>query len=184
MQDKENGHFSTVGKLREFYDKLIGVMLLQIEVGDLSDAFTVFSSLNSTGLPLTLVDLLKGRFIESAQRISTENKDSALEKWGNFTSIFTPKNGDADVAATTQFLLNNYDAFENESTSSTTKGKALKQYRDIIPEKYRSNVDYLQEITDRAQVFAQMQQSGAIRWTALISVWHPFDGSNPLRRTR
>ena len=34
----------------------------------------------------------------------------------------------------------------------------MKQYRDIIPEKYRSNVDYLQEITDRAQVFAQMQQ--------------------------
>lgn len=158
LQDKEDGSFSTVGELTEFYDKLVGVMLLQIEVGDLSDAFTVFSSLNSTGLPLTLVDLLKGRFIESAQRISTESKDSVLEKWGNFTSIFTPKNGDADVAATTQFLLNNYDAFENESTSSTTKGKALKQYRDIIPEKYRSNVDYLQEITDRAQVFAQMQQ--------------------------
>lgn len=158
LQDKKDGSFSTVGELTEFYDKLVGVMLLQIEVGDLSDAFTVFSSLNSTGLPLTLVDLLKGRFIESDQRISTGSKDSVLRKWGNFTSIFTPKNGDADVAAATQFLLNNYDAFENESTSSTTKGKALKQYRDIIPEKYRSNVDYLREITDRAQVFAQMQQ--------------------------
>lgn len=158
LQDEENGFFSTVSKLREFYDKLIGVMLLQIEVGDLSDAFTVFSSLNSTGLPLTLVDLLKGRFIESAQRVFTESKDSVLEKWGNFTSIFTSNNNDANITATTQFLLNNYDAFENDSTSSTTKGKALKQYRDIIPEKYRSNVDYLQKITGRAQVFAQMLQ--------------------------
>ena len=132
FQDGEDSAIPTVSKLKEFYDKLINITLLQIEVGNLSDAFTVFSSLNSTGLPLTLVDLLKGRFIESAQRIAEENKDSVLEKWTAFTAIFTPNNSDADITTTTQFLLNNYDAFENESTSSTTKGKSLKQYRDII----------------------------------------------------
>ena len=158
FQDGEDSAIPTVSKLKEFYDKLINITLLQIEVGNLSDAFTVFSSLNSTGLPLTLVDLLKGRFIESAQRIAEENKDSVLEKWTAFTAIFTPNNSDADITTTTQFLLNNYDAFENESTSSTTKGKSLKQYRDIIQQKYRSNVDYLQEIINHAQIFAQLLQ--------------------------
>lgn len=158
FRDGEDSTIPTVNKLREFYDKLINITLLQIEVGNLSDAFTVFSSLNSTGLPLTLVDLLKGRFIELAQRVAEESKDSVLKKWATFTDIFTSNNSDADITTTTQFLLNNYDAFENESTSSTTKGKSLKQYRDIIQQKYRSNVDYLQEIIDHAQIFAQLLQ--------------------------
>ena len=43
-------------------------------------------------------------------------------------------------------------------TRLTTKGKALKQYRDIIQNKYRSNIDYLQEIIEHAQTFAQLLQ--------------------------
>ena len=158
FQDDENGNFPTANALTDFYDKLINVKLLRIEVGNLSDAFAVFSSLNSTGLPLTLVDLLKGRFIESAQRIAQESKTSILEKWNDFTTIFTPNNNDTDINAATQFLRNNYDAFENESTSSTTNSKALKQYRDIIQQKYRSNVDYLQELINHARTFAQLLQ--------------------------
>ena len=54
-------------KLNEFYQKLMQVDLLRVTVPNLGDAFTVFSSLNSKGLPLTLIDLLKGEFLSAAQ---------------------------------------------------------------------------------------------------------------------
>lgn len=45
--------------LYEFYDKLINVLVLQIEAASIGDAFSIFSSLNSKGLPLTLVTCSK-----------------------------------------------------------------------------------------------------------------------------
>lgn len=158
FQDDKKHNFPTFETLKDFYDKLISITLLQIEVGNIGDAFTVFSSLNSTGLPLTLVDLLKGRFIESACNTYQEDKNTVLEKWSTFIDLFTQSDNDANITVTTQFLLNNYDAFENKSNTSITKGKALKQYREIIQQKYRDNVDYLQEITDHGKVFAQILQ--------------------------
>jgi uncharacterized protein with ParB-like and HNH nuclease domain len=150
--------FPNFESLKDFYKKLIGILILQIKVGNLGDAFTVFSSLNSKGLPLTLVDLLKGEFLGAAVRLHQEKKGDVLATWDELSSLFTRKNGDSDISVTTQFLLNNFDAFESESASPTTKGKALGQYQAIIREKYRVNVDYLQELIDHGRIFAQMIQ--------------------------
>ena len=58
----------------------------------------------------------------------------------------------------TQFLLNNYDAFEETANSSTTKSKALSQYQRLLPKKYQQGEDYLGTLLKRARVFAAISK--------------------------
>jgi uncharacterized protein with ParB-like and HNH nuclease domain len=131
-----------------FYKKVNSTELLKITVTKLSDAFSIFSSLNSKGLPLTLVDLLKNEYL----RISTKEhlrEEKALEQWENFIDIFLIED-EIQVNDITQFLLNNFDALESDSSSSITKGKALDKYVNIF-DSYGSN--YINILIKRAIVF-------------------------------
>lgn len=167
--DKDS--FPTPQSINEYYQKLVNASTLKISVPDLSDAFTVFSSLNSKGLPLTLVDLLKGEFISASSR-SGLDRDSAIEKWTSFASIFSDTEGDTNNTATTQFLLNNYDAFEGTERSSVTKGNALKKYQKIIPSHYREGEDYLQTLIVRGKVFATIAQIDGAKNDAADDINH------------
>lgn len=51
----------------------------------------------------------------------------------------------------TQFLLNNYDTFENTSKSSITRGSALNAYDAIFSEK---KGDYIEDLIYRAKLFS------------------------------
>ncbi|WEV53332.1 DUF262 domain-containing protein [Bifidobacterium sp. ESL0704] len=146
---------STTSEIKEFYDKLLNIKILQIKVISLSDAFMVFSSLNSKGLPLTLVDLLKGEFLGAAKNHGDDINET-LSKWNLLTSFFHDKNNDVNIGSATQFLLNNYDAFEGTNTTSTTKSKALGQYQRIIRPRYEQGIDYLKQLIDRASLFSQI----------------------------
>lgn len=152
-----------VGALFEFYDKLINVLVLQIEAASIGDAFSIFSSLNSKGLPLTLVDLLKSEFLGMGEN-SDQLQESTLERqWEMLTQTFTVDgNGsDVDTKAFTQFFLNNYDTFESSVKSSVTKSKALNLYQDVIKKKSRlarlgSTDTYLSEIIKRARIYVNI----------------------------
>lgn len=152
-----------VGALFEFYDKLINVLVLQIEAASIGDAFSIFSSLNSKGLPLTLVDLLKSEFLGMGEN-SDQLQESTLERqWEMLTQTFTVDgNGsDVDTKAFTQFFLNNYDTFESSVKSSVTKSKALNLYQDVIKKKSRlarlgSANTYLSEIIKRARIYVNI----------------------------
>lgn len=149
----------SLSALGEFYDKLSNLEVLKISVPNLGDAFNVFSSLNSKGLPLTLFDLLKGEFISiSADAKGSEAK--AVSQWNELTKTLTMEEGDTDGGVVTQFLLNNYDAFEGTSTTSTTKGKALSDYQDLLKEQRRSGGDYLSVLIERAHIFAWIKGIG------------------------
>lgn len=147
--------FPDVDSVDRFYRKLLSTVVLQISVSKLSDAFSVFSSLNSKGLPLTLVDLLKGQFIGEASRKGID-KSETLEDWDEFAGTFTAKDEDVNVAIVTQFLLNNYDVFESTGTKSITKGKALRLYETVIQDKYRRGSNYLDTLLSRAELFAMI----------------------------
>lgn len=136
----------------EFYNKLLSTVILQVTVSNLSDAFSVFSSLNAKGLPLTLVDLLKGQFIGAAARRGIDRNDT-LEDWTDFVGMFSPAGEDANVSAVTQFLLNNFDVFESVSAKSITKGKAIRLYENLIQDKYRGGDNYLETLLHRADLF-------------------------------
>lgn len=152
-----------VTALYEFYDKLINVLVLQIEAASIGDAFSIFSSLNSKGLPLTLVDLLKSEFLGMGEN-SDQLQESTLERqWEMLAQTFTVdgKGSDVDTKAFTQFFLNNYDAFESNVRSSVTKGKALNLYQDVIKKRSRlarlgSADTYLAEIIKRARVYVNI----------------------------
>ena len=143
--------------LNEFYQKLMETNLLRITVPDLGDAFNVFSSLNSKGLPLTLIDLLKGEFLTAAQKIG-EKTNQTLAQWDELSQMLSSDGEDANTKVVTQFLLNNWDAFEGEGSSSTTKSKALSQYQRLLKKKYGKGENYLQTLIKRAEVFARIIQ--------------------------
>jgi len=131
-----------------FYKKVNATELLKITVTKLSDAFSIFSSLNSKGLPLTLVDLLKNEYL----RLSTKenlSEDKSIEKWEKLIEVFLVED-EIQVNDITQFLLNNFDALESDSSASITKGKALDKYV-IIFDNFGS--DYINILIKRAKVF-------------------------------
>lgn len=154
---------SDIGALYAFYDKLINVLVLQIEAASIGDAFSIFSSLNSKGLPLTLVDLLKSEFLGMGEGTDNQQQSKLQRQWEMLDQTFTiDGNGsDVDTKAFTQFFLNNYDAFESTIKSSVTKGKALNLYQDVIKKKTRlarlGNADtYLNEIIKRARIYVNI----------------------------
>ena len=149
----------TFSAIEEFYERLSNLEVLKISVPNLGDAFNVFSSLNSKGLPLTLFDLLKGEFISIASG-ARGAEAKAVSRWNELTQTLAGDDGDADGGVVTQFLLNNYDAFEGTSTTSTTKGKALSDYQKLLKNQRRCDGDYLSILIDRARIFAQIKGIG------------------------
>ena len=128
--------------ISDFYNKLNNVVLLQISVSDLSDAYQVFASLNSKGMPLTPLDLLKNVFLSN---------QGDIKKWDELRAIFS-YNEDINSGKMTQFVLNNYDAFENMTTSSSiTKGKLVKLYTKVFKSK-----NYVDILIDNAKIFQQI----------------------------
>lgn len=143
--------FTDFKALKHFYHKLNGIEILKITVSKLSDAFSIFSALNSKGLRLTLVDLLKNEYLKQA---TIENRDSeeALEEWENLVNIFA-RDEEITVSDVTQFLLNNYDAIESNSTASITKNSALELYSKLI----KQDSKYVRILKDRAEWFAYLK---------------------------
>lgn len=144
--------FSTPSELLTFYKKLVNIELLQISVPNISDAYQVFASLNSKGMPLTPLDLLKNVYL-------SKNGDS--NKWNKLKEGFK-KNDEEDAVKLTSFILNNYDAFETDSTSSLTKGKIVKSYDKIFKSK---GADYIDVLIKRAKVYLKIANTdNAYRW--------------------
>lgn len=141
--------FDVPEKLLTFYKKLVNVELLQISVPDISDAYQVFASLNSKGMPLTPVDLLKNVYL---------SKNGEVAKWTELKEIFK-KDDEEDSKQLTSFILNNYDAFESDSNSSLTKGKIVKEYNNIFKIKGSPYIDLL---IDRAKIYAKMTKNDNI----------------------
>ena len=135
-----------VDHLIGFYNKLINANILRIEVTNLNDAFTIFTSFNAKGVPLTLIDLFKSYYIREAGDSSL-----VIEKWYQLLNIFNNKNEEPISDVVTQFLLNNYDTFENNSKSSITRGAALNAYDAIFSNK---KANYIDTLIYRAKLFS------------------------------
>lgn len=175
LKDKDT--FPDMEAISDFYDKLMDLMILQIEAPNIGDAFNIFSSLNSKGLPLTLVDLLKSEFLSMDSNQNDTQRESSLEtRWEELAGIFTNADGDVDSKAFTQFFLNNYDAFESSAKGSVTKGKALYRYQDVLKRKRSASRlggrTYMQAMIGRARAYAAIirlfDESGASSGNALL----------------
>ena len=74
-------------KIIKFYYKLTKAVILSITVTNINDAFTIFTSFNAKGVPLTLLDLLKSTYLKGASDI-----DAAIIKWDQLLKIFNSDN--------------------------------------------------------------------------------------------
>lgn len=131
--------FTSVAEIIGFYEKLNNVQILRIKVEDVSDAFSIFSSLNAKGISLSLLDLLKVEFLANVK----EDDSTQLQKWSEFMEIFHDDNKEVIIKDATQFLQNNYDTFESKNAASITKTDALKKYKGLFQEKKAAYVDTL-----------------------------------------
>ena len=136
-------------KIIKFYQKVNHLELLQIIVDELVDAFSIFSSLNGKGLPLSLLDLLKVQYLESAEAVEGYSD----KQWLEFTKIFEDEDGEVNVNKATQFLLNHYDTFIGNTASSITKKSALKTYKDHLK---KVGCQYIDTLLISAQMFSDI----------------------------
>lgn len=89
------------------------------------------------------------------------SKKGDSNKWNKLKEGFK-KNDEEDAAKLTSFILNNYDAFETDSTSSLTKGKIVKSYDKIFKSK---GADYIDVLIKRAKVYLKIANTdNAYRW--------------------
>lgn len=135
--------------LTNFLKKLNSIEILVIKVENLTDAFSIFTSFNSKGLPLTLIDLLKSYYLKNAVTYLGEEK--ALENWQELITYFHDDNGEPISSLVTQFLQNYYDTFEAKSTSSITKSQSLREYERLFAKK---GGDYILDLIEGAKVFS------------------------------
>lgn len=139
--------FKNYNELYNFYEKLNDLEILKISVTKLSDAFSIFTALNSKGLPLTLVDLLKNEYLRRARKESIK-EDIALNNWESLIEVFL-NDEDVNIFDVTQFLLNNYDSLENTERRSITKSEALELYINLI----NKGSSYIYDLKSRAYIF-------------------------------
>ena len=142
-------HTTKYEKLNSLYKRIKKLSILQIKVENLTDAFTIFTSFNAKGLPLTLIDLLKSYYLSNAVKHSSEY--DALYQWNKLIEIFYDSNDEPISNLVTQFLQNNYDAYESDSTSSITKTQALKQYEKLFAQK---GSNYINNLIEKAKIFS------------------------------
>lgn len=149
--------------LISFYQKLNYAEILRIRVPNLNDAYTIFTSFNAKGVPLTLIDLFKSFYLKEADGNISSN--DAMNKWDELLSIFYNDNDEPISSVVTQFLLNNYDAFESKSKSSITQNSALTMYEKIFSEKGHN---YIDDLINRAKIFSNL--NGKIRTVDVLNL--------------
>ena len=150
----ENCH--TFEDIERFYRKVDNLTIVSITCNDLGDAFSIFSSINAKGLPLTLIDLIKVEYL-SAVGASDENLITVYEeKWIELLDIFSETQKDSNHSKVIQFLQNYYDTFINSTASSITKKEALKEYKKVFT---RKGSDFIDELIKQARIFVDIINS-------------------------
>ncbi|EYQ98649.1 hypothetical protein W284_02219 [Staphylococcus aureus DAR3163] len=149
IKEKLLGEIEDIDELLDFQSKLKNVVLLEITVPDLNDSYQVFASLNSKGLPLTPLDLLKNIYL---------SKGGEVSKWHELKYLFE-YDEEIDEIKLRQFILNNYDGLENyDNAQSLTKGKIVKAYEKIFNIKGSS---YIDNLIERAKIFRKISNKNA-----------------------
>lgn len=150
IRDSLIGKIGSIDNIKNFYDKVINLELLSIKVNNLTDAYNAFSSLNSKGMPLTQLDLLKVTYLKNA----TKNKISKpLLKWDLLLSKFKFNGSEEhDPKLVTQFLSNNYDTFESTDKSSITKSEIISKYEVL----FNKDKNYIDELITNADIFVKI----------------------------
>lgn len=88
-------------ELKEIYEKVTNLTFISVKVQDEQDGYTLFDTMNTRGMPLSAIDIIKNSYMRKGEQNKTKN-------WEELIGYL----GDADTQE--QFLRNNYNAFRKE----------------------------------------------------------------------
>ncbi len=92
-----------------FLKKVNNSILVKIEVDTLSDAFTLFETLNNRGIPLSPIDLIKNSFLSELEKKDVDSIDENFNKWLNLIS-----NLSEEYTIQERFLRHFYNSYKNK----------------------------------------------------------------------
>lgn len=88
-------------ELKEIYEKVTNLTFISAKVQDEQDGYTLFDTMNTRGMPLSAIDIIKNSYMRKGEQDNEKN-------WKKLIGCL----GDADTQE--QFLRNNYNAFRKE----------------------------------------------------------------------
>lgn len=124
--DNEDYYKYDIDESVELLKKINSAILVKIEVSNHSDAFTLFETLNTRGVPLSPIDIIKNTFLSESEKLEEGSIDENFEKWTILNSNLLD-----DYKIQDRFLRHFYNAYKNEK-SIEIKGKTRATRSSLI----------------------------------------------------
>lgn len=156
--DESSNPIDTLFSIKE---KVIGSVLVKIEVDTHADAYVMFESLNNRGASLTAVDLMKNAALAKASRFNMD-VDDCFSQWQEILNYISN-----DYSSQERFFRFNYNSFRKDlnkpfKTEDSTKTFPLGDLatKSNLLSIYEKLIDYdlttfLDEIKSSAEIYHQ-----------------------------
>jgi uncharacterized protein with ParB-like and HNH nuclease domain len=140
-------------QLYSFIDKINRLVFIHIAVGNQSDAFVLFETLNNRGIPLTPIDIVKNSILAEMERQKGINLDDSFNKWQELIELIP------DFDLQLRFLRQFYNAFKidpiikHEKVTKATKSNILLAFERLI----KNDVAFIfNEILEKAAYYSKV----------------------------
>jgi hypothetical protein len=141
-------------ELQKLRDKLFGLTVVLVEVGDEDDATTIFQTLNSRGKDLETADLVKAHLLQMLKSPNTQ-LDQARDSWDAMRQSFDES---AAPISMNRFLLHTWLSREEYVGEKELFKKIKKKVRTNNAE------EYLDELAGDATRYRTAQEPGFRSW--------------------
>jgi len=139
--------------LYSFIEKINRLVFIHIAVGNQSDAFVLFETLNNRGIPLTPIDIVKNSILAEMERQKGINLDDSFNKWQELIELIP------DFDLQLRFLRQFYNAFKidpiikHEKVTKATKSNILLAFERLI----KNDVAFIfNEILEKAAYYSKV----------------------------
>ncbi|MBA3351554.1 MAG: DUF262 domain-containing protein, partial [Blastocatellia bacterium] len=142
--------------LLKLLGKINQLMFVQITVGNQSDAFTLFESLNDRGMPLSAMDIIKNKMLAKMEHKFDIDVDDSFERWQAIVAAIP------DAKDQERFLRHFYNAFKHREEIKVEK--VTRATRSLVIRIYETLIN-----RDAAALFGDLQHAGNIYGSLLQS---------------
>jgi len=145
----ENG--DSIAVLMDLLGKINIATLVKIEVSNHADAYTLFESLNTRGMPLTAVDLIKNKLLARMETSAPGRINYAFNQW----TLLLDYLGD-NYATQERFFRQYYNAYREDlkniySVPIATKSNIMKVYEKLIDV---DSENFIKRIVEAGRVYS------------------------------
>ncbi len=153
VDDKENEIFG-LSETVSFLKKVNNSILVKIEVDSLSDAFTLFETLNNRGVPLSPIDLIKNSFLNELEKTDEGSINENFNKW-----LSLIQNLSDEYQIQERFLRHFYNSYKNEKDyeikgiSKALRSNLIDIYDNLIK---RNAKDFFVKLYGSSEIYNQL----------------------------